>query len=289
MTGYDYAADMAEQSLLTKKRNKKKLNDLLDKYGSKEGIEQNATPKDSFEYMFANGDELIDEVLEERQKNQQQSDSLQTLYHLEKRETQDDILSTNIPKIKDKKSNKDSKEKDTPVDLYLNDSFFDKLGMLESSNDYTKSLNGEGIGAIGKYQIRGLGLIDLGYLDNNYQWTGKNGIYNINDFKKNKDLQEQIVRELSNLNYKYLKNNGSLNYLGREINGKVDDFKITVAGLLAAAHKEGAGGVNKYLRKLEKNEKGDYYLPYQKYKGDTLRSLLAVETRLREFEKLGKN
>lgn len=68
MSGYDYAADMAEQSLLTKKRNKKKLNDLLDKYGSKEDIEQNADLKDSFEYMFADGDELIDEVLEERLK-----------------------------------------------------------------------------------------------------------------------------------------------------------------------------------------------------------------------------
>jgi len=78
MDKYDYAADMAEQTLLTKKRNKKKLNDLLDKYGSKEGIEQNANLQDSFAYMFCQGDELIDDVLQERQLARQQSASLQT-------------------------------------------------------------------------------------------------------------------------------------------------------------------------------------------------------------------
>ena len=56
---------LAEQSQdgLTKNQNKKKINELLDKYGeSKEAIYQHADIKDSFAYMFAKGDELIDEV-----------------------------------------------------------------------------------------------------------------------------------------------------------------------------------------------------------------------------------
>ena len=46
----------------TKRENKKKLNKLLDKYGSREGIDKNADVRDSYEYMFANTDNLIDEV-----------------------------------------------------------------------------------------------------------------------------------------------------------------------------------------------------------------------------------
>ncbi len=42
----------------------------------------------------------------------------------------------------------------------------------------------------------------------------------------------------------------------------------------------------KYLKSLEKNKDGLYYLPYHKYKGNTLRSFLAIETRLREFSEL---
>lgn len=43
------------------------------------------------------------------------------------------------------------------------------------------------------------------------------------------------------------------------------------------------------IKILEKNKEGMYYLPYHKYKGNTLRSFLAIETRLREFANLNSN
>jgi predicted DNA-binding protein YlxM (UPF0122 family) len=48
-------------------KNKKKLHSLLDKYGSLENFRQNSTMAEDFEYQFAQGDSIIDEVEQERQ------------------------------------------------------------------------------------------------------------------------------------------------------------------------------------------------------------------------------
>lgn len=53
-----------------------------------------------------------------------------------------------------------------------------ELGMLESSDNYTKlTEKGGGIGALGRYQLRGPGLQDIGYVkkdeNKNYHWLGK--------------------------------------------------------------------------------------------------------------------
>ncbi len=56
----------SEEADLEKSEKKKKLHALLDKYGSVEEIEKNAVGVDGYAYMFANTDDLIDEVLEER-------------------------------------------------------------------------------------------------------------------------------------------------------------------------------------------------------------------------------
>lgn len=48
------------------KREKEKTNKLLDRYGSIENIEKNAIGVDGYDYMFADTDNLINEVLEER-------------------------------------------------------------------------------------------------------------------------------------------------------------------------------------------------------------------------------
>ena len=54
------------ETILKKNEKKKKLHELLNKYGSVEGIEKNAIGADGYDYMFANTDNLIDEVLKER-------------------------------------------------------------------------------------------------------------------------------------------------------------------------------------------------------------------------------
>lgn len=59
-----------EETILIKNEKKKKPHDLLDKYGSVEEIEKNAFGVDEYEYMFANTNNLIDEVLEERRSEQ---------------------------------------------------------------------------------------------------------------------------------------------------------------------------------------------------------------------------
>lgn len=61
----DYFFDDTE-TILKKNEKKKKLNELLDRYGSIENIEKNAIGVDGYDYMFANTDNLINEVLEER-------------------------------------------------------------------------------------------------------------------------------------------------------------------------------------------------------------------------------
>ena len=113
-----------------------------------------------------------------------------------------------------------------------------KLGQIESSNRYdAHNTDGGGFGAIGKYQIRRGGLIDIGYVDSNYNWTGKNGVYSINDFLSSPAKQEQILDEYLKSNYKQLKNKGAINYLGIPIQGITANFNITNTGLLAASHR----------------------------------------------------
>lgn len=123
-------------------------------------------------------------------------------------------------------------------------------------------------------------------MDEKGKFTGKNNIYSVEDFINNTHVQELAVSELVNKNYLYMKHYRVLNYLGKKLSGKVSDFPITLSGMLAAAHKEGGPMTAKYLKSLEKNEEGMYYLPYHKYRGNTLRSFLAIETRLREFSNL---
>lgn len=67
--GTDYFFDDTE-TILKKNEKKKKLNELLDRYGSIENIEKNAIGVDGYDYMFADTDNLINEVLEERSLRQ---------------------------------------------------------------------------------------------------------------------------------------------------------------------------------------------------------------------------
>jgi len=63
MSNYDLVSDLMTTDPSTVKRNKKKINELLNKYGSREAILQSADLADSINYDFAHGDELIDDVL----------------------------------------------------------------------------------------------------------------------------------------------------------------------------------------------------------------------------------
>lgn len=128
--------------------------------------------------------------------------------------------------------------------------------------------------------------MDTGYLNSNYTWTGKNGIYSADDFLNSPTKQEQILDEYLESNYNQLQNKGALNYLGTPMQGIIDNFDITNTGLLAASHREGAGAVNNYLNHLVKNQNGRYYINYDNISDPKMSDMFKrIETRLRKFAK----
>lgn len=169
----------------------------------------------------------------------------------------------------------------------FSDDMRNRLGNLESSGNYSAHSSGNGgIGALGKYQMRAGGLIDTNYLDQNYQWLGKNGLQSQDDFLNNPDKQEQVLDDYMKSNYGQLKNKGALNYIGFPVRGIVDNFNITDTVLLAASHREGSGAVNQYLNHLEKDQNGQYYMNYDNITNPRMNEMFKrIETRLRTFEK----
>lgn len=128
--------------------------------------------------------------------------------------------------------------------------FYNDLGARESGGNY-KAINRWGY--VGKYQMGEAALVDTGYYNKkskNYnndwsgQFTGKDGIYSLNDFLKNKQAQENAQYEFKKTQWKQLKNLGADKYIGKKINGN----KITASGILAAAHLKGPGNVISYLK-----------------------------------------
>ena len=106
------------------------------------------------------------------------------------------------------------------------------LGQKESEGNYAKyNQEGGGIGALGKYQLRGPGLQDIGYVkkDSNgkYHWLGKNNIWSAQDFYDNPELQESALDEFMKVQQRYLKHYGSWSNIGTPIHGVVSDFNIS--------------------------------------------------------------
>ena len=121
--------------------------------------------------------------------------------------------------------------------------FLDHLAYKESTwNPDTVN----SIGYIGKYQFGRDALRDVGLFESP------------SDFKKNpgifpEELQDSAVVRLLLLNKSRLSKEMDM-YIGVKING----ILITEAGLLAAAHLAGAGGVKRFLRNPNKNPQDIY-------------------------------
>lgn len=110
--------------------------------------------------------------------------------------------------------------------------FLDKMGMLESSNDYKKVNR---YGYLGRYQF------SLKTLNKHLKikCTGQ-------EFIDNENLQEYAM-------YKYLKKNKEelYKYIGKYQFTTYKGVYITESGILAAAHLGGAGSVRKFFDKGE--------------------------------------
>jgi len=134
---------------------------------------------------------------------------------------------------------------ETEVDINNNSflNFLETLGFRESGNNYDIVNQ---YGYMGKYQFGPIALRDIGFYDNNNNWTEKAkeyGVWSKETFLNNPEAQESAIRMLLKNNWRYATNYSLLDYIGIEMNGVL----ITESGLLAAAHLIGVGGIKKAL------------------------------------------
>jgi len=126
MYDYNFALDLDGQNLSELQRKKKKLNELLDKYGeSREAIDQHSSPEDWMEYQFAQGDQYLDEILEERQKIRQNPELLNQLQTQDMARTQKKTTSSTLEDV--------DKELDTS-DLNISEERKKRLKQLDYNN-----------------------------------------------------------------------------------------------------------------------------------------------------------
>jgi len=171
--------------------------------------------------------------------------------------------------------NSEKPSEETGYRTAVSESFRDSIGESESGGDYSAVNDG----AYGKYQLRIPALKDAGYVDDDGNWTGKDGIMSEEDFLNNPEVQDNAFDEYMEVLDGYLDGNGSYDHLGTEFSGVLGEgIVITENGLVAAAHRAGAGAVAEYLEwQMENNWPSDFP-PHlaDKFKW--------IETRLRKFQ-----
>jgi hypothetical protein len=167
----------------------------------------------------------------------------------------------------------------------IHDEFRKQLAGKESEKDGYKAFNPNagGIGALGKYQLRQDALMDAGFFDKGTKkWTGKGGVKSAAEFLNNPEAQERAFVDAMRAKQKNLKNLGVLKTQGQVFRGvKGTDIKITEAGLIAAAHREGQSRVGDYINHIRKQGWKSDAANFPNGTGD---SYLKVETRLRQFQ-----
>jgi hypothetical protein len=109
------------------------------------------------------------------------------------------------------------------------------------------------LGYLGLYQMGEAALIEAGFIKNDgkpnnnyktYQWTELSGVTSYSDFLNSNEIQNHAVENYFLKVWSYLKSNGSLDYIGKTVNGVL----ITESGILGAAHLVGVGAVSKWLK-----------------------------------------
>ena len=94
--------------------------------------------------------------------------------------------------------------------------------------------------------------------------------------------QEKAIEVYLEKTERYLRDKGATAYAGQTIDGIKGDIALTKGSLLAAAHREGAGNVVKYLDHLKRHNWISEPSTFPKSKlGE---KFLHIETRLRTFQ-----
>ena len=164
--------------------------------------------------------------------------------------------------------------------------FRDRIALLESSArapDQGLAARNPASGALGRYQLTPQSLQDLGWQDAAGGWTAVaagHGVRSTADFLAAPAAQEAAMAAYLRRAEQQLNSNGSLARSGGAVVG-IDGqaVPLTEAGLVAAAHRRGAGSVARYL--THRTETPEAPLgPAQRS------SFAAVERRLRDFSEL---
>ena len=125
--------------------------------------------------------------------------------------------------------------------------FFDKLGLLESGNDYALVDADEDLG---RYQMDERALTDTGFVNpdgtpanNDYsgEWTGKLDVNSFREFLFNAKAQDVAIRQYMDVLWTAL--GAFTRYEGQVLDG----IAITPSGLLAGSYLVGASGMKTFL------------------------------------------
>ncbi len=130
--------------------------------------------------------------------------------------------------------------------------------------------------ALGRYQMTPVGLEAAGVMNHAGKWTGKYGIRSRAEFLADPDAQEQTLTDYLNDNIRKLRANGAFAHIGQTIDGVRARFPVALAGIIAAAHREGVNATRDYLNRVTRNGLTSKGLRLSKPE-------LAIETRLRTF------
>lgn len=146
--------------------------------------------------------------------------------------------------------------------------FLIALRLAESGGDYqvVNTLN-----FLGAYQFGEAALIDLGYVrrdqdlyDNDFSggWTGKNGIYSIQDFLENEGEQDRAAENWMHLMWSYIEAQEIDDFAWKQ----VGETELTTSGMLAATHLLGTGALREYIDSNGQiDPKDPYGMPLSQY------------------------
>lgn len=129
-----------------------------------------------------------------------------------------------------------------------------RLAVAERSTghpDQGYGLRNAASGALGRYQLTPIALRDIGWQDANGQWTAKATALGVTDeagFLASPVAQEAAMGDYLARTEQILAAQGSLALRGQRVTGTDGEgVAVTRAGLLAAAHRRGAGAVAAWL------------------------------------------
>ncbi len=162
------------------------------------------------------------------------------------------------------------------------DAFRDRIALAEGSRQQY-AIRNPSSGALGRYQFLPQALQDLGWQDASGAWTAaaaRHGVSTDEQFLANPQAQEAAMTAYLARAEQQLSRNGALAQAGGAVTGLDGQaVPVTEAGLIAAAHRRGAGSVARYLAHRAVNPDAALS-PYQR------RAFASVEKRLRDFAEM---